>query len=116
MRYLSVLFLAIILVSCQPKRSEIIIPKKILTQEFMVDILTDMQLVEGTLIYKRSTGKNYRTLRDYYYSHIFKKYNITQGKFEESLNFYKQHLKLLNNIYTEVIRKLEQYQKEEKYE
>lgn len=111
-----ILLLMVVLSACQPNTDELHIPKRILSPDMMVDVLVDMQLVEGTLIYKRSLGKKYMLYRDYYYSHIFNKYDITQKKFEDSMSFYKKHLKVLQQIYEKVIKRLEDKQKEIKKE
>ncbi len=94
--------------ACSPGNNDdkIIIPDDVLEKERMIDVLVDLQLVEGALILKRSIGQAYLPLKDFYFNHVFEKHNINREKFERSLDFYKSHLYLLNEIYGEVIREL----------
>lgn len=107
-------FLLIFIFGCAPSNpdDEVAIPDDILGKEKMIDILVDLQLVEGTLILKRSIGKAYLPYKEFYFNHVFEKHQVSREKFEESLDFYKDHLYLLNEIYGEVINKLKEMKKE----
>lgn len=109
-----VLFLLMMFVACAPtsNEDEVVIPEDILQPEEMVEVLTDMQLVEGALMLKRSRGQAYKKDQEMYFNLVFEKHGITQAYFEESLGFYKQHLYKLDEIYNKVIKNLEELRKE----
>lgn len=109
--YLTIIIVSV-LVSCSPKNDELVIPENVIPQDEMTDILVEVQIVEGALIYKRSTGQIYNDFRDYYYTFIFDKYNITQEKFDRSMDFYKENLEVLDKIYEEVLKRLEAKKRE----
>lgn len=99
--------LLLILTSCSPKNDELVIPDNVVPKDKMTDILVEIQIVEGALIYKRSTGQIYNDFRDYYYTFIFDKYDVSQKKFDRSMDFYKENLEVLDKIYEEVLKRLE---------
>lgn len=109
-----ILFLMMTFAACAPTGSdeEIEIPRDILQPDEMVDVLTDMQLVEGALMLQRSHGQPYKKDQERYFNLVFEKHGITQTYFEKSLAFYKKHLYKLDEIYTRVIKNLEELRKE----
>ena len=118
MKYFLVITLIFFLFSCKNNDTEdlVSVPHNIIPTGQMVDIITDIQLVESTLTYKRKSGQNYKDYVNFYYDYIFEKYDITPEKFEESLDYYENHLKQFEKIYEEVIAKLNEKQKEIKKE
>jgi uncharacterized protein DUF4296 len=100
-----VLFIATACVKEQNKKDYV--PENVLSPEKMELVLVDVQMVEGSLLYKRSKGKVNNELSDYYYNHIFEKYGISKSTFDESLDFYKNHIPMFDEIYKNVLKDLE---------
>jgi len=102
---ISVIF---ILLSCsnttqhaEEQNTESIIPK-----EKMIVVLADVQITEAYIDELRKSGIPTRDTSLIYYERVFKKHEITPVDFEKSLLFYKKDLTNMNEMYTEVITRL----------
>lgn len=78
----------------------------------MVDILTDIQIVEAKLTFETRSSISFEQLSKKYYESVFAKYNISREEFEESMHYYENNIEEMNNIYSDVITKLSQVQSE----
>jgi hypothetical protein len=104
----------LLLFSCAPKEdlSSEKVPVNIIQPDSMVDVIVDMQLTEAVMREHRLTGKFEDSLAIVSFEKVFIKHNINKEKFEESLSFYKQNLRLYEKIYENVITRLSQLQSE----
>ena len=110
MRLYKVYFILLLfLLSCNTKDKDI---PNILTREQMVDILTDIQIIEAKLAYEKKSAIKFEQLSKKYYESVFSKYNISREEFEESLFYYEKDIKELDNIYSDVITNLNKIQSE----
>lgn len=93
---------------------EVAIPEEILQEKKMVEVMTDMQLLESAsqkgLIKTDSISGNAKAMQ--HYAAIFKFYNTTEKQFRESHDFYQEHPKLLEEIYDKVLIELSKQQAE----
>lgn len=101
----SFLILALSMVSCSVFNPK---PGGTLSKEEMTDVLTDLQLTEGSL---RLAGDSSSLLTDTAYlqsrfAEMFHKHNITPDQFSKSLDYYIRHIDELDQIYTEVLNRL----------
>jgi len=104
MRVLSIIsIITLLLFSCQEKVVEAPPP---INKEQMVNIITDIQLVEAKLNYEKRDDVRKQKLTEKYYESVFSKYNISEEEFEESLYYYKKDIEALDQIYSDVITKL----------
>ena len=81
-------------------------PNAVLTEEEMVTILTDIQLIEGAIskkIINRNITKKESPL---YYATVFEKHNISQEQFNESISYYSENPEELQAIYEKVLVEL----------
>lgn len=102
---LIILILSISLIQCSsPQKNGK--PEKLIPKEQIVLILADMQITEAYLDELKMPGNMLKDSSLLYYDRIFRKNQITQLEFEESLLYYKQDLVDLENIYTQVITRL----------
>lgn len=67
----------------------------------MIELLTEMHLLEGTLAAKGMDNPDDRT-NVYYYNALFEKYGITQTQFDSSIVWYNKHPKSFERIYLKV--------------
>lgn len=105
--------LLLLITSCAKEKPENIkIPKGIIPPDKMEKVLTDVHLVEGSLVYIRSKKGDYEELKNYYYSFIFEKHNISREQYEKSILFYQDHIDLFEEIYGKVFRNLEKKRSE----
>ncbi|MDR1259093.1 MAG: DUF4296 domain-containing protein [Tannerellaceae bacterium] len=91
-KYSFVIFLAAAAMSCSK------VPKGILPEKKMKDVLIDMQLAENII------NEDYKTYPDSarkiaLYQSVFRKHNITQAVYDSSLVWYGQNLDMLITVY-----------------
>jgi hypothetical protein len=80
-------------------------PKGVVNQTDMINVLTDLHKLDGSLnakglLYDQSNKKN-----DYYVS-VLRKYGITQAEFDSSLVWYSKDPKKFDRIYEKVLTQL----------
>ncbi len=103
------IILTILLISCNQKKEEL---PNILSREQMVNILTDIQILEANLSFKKKSTIKSEQLTKKYYESVFLKYNISREEFEESLFYYENNIEELDAIYSDVITNLNKMQTE----
>jgi hypothetical protein len=83
-------------------------PSGTLSEEKMTEVLVDIHLTEATLrIANDSIARKNDTadLRERF-AEVFRKHDVTPDEFNSSLNYYLEHVEILQNIYNEVITRL----------
>jgi hypothetical protein len=83
-------------------------PSGTFSEEQMVDILIDIHLTEATIrIANDSIGRlNDTTDLRKRFARVFSKNDVNPDQFNSSLNYYLEHIELLDNIYKDVIARL----------
>lgn len=76
----------------------------------MVEILTDMEIVEAKLLYTNEHGGSADSLKDSYYQQLYDHYGITKEQLTENISFYTQKPDVLENIMKRVIDSLNKAQ------
>ncbi|HEY0900071.1 MAG TPA: DUF4296 domain-containing protein [Sphingobacteriaceae bacterium] len=110
MKRLLALFLGLIfLVSCTREKT----PDGLIARDKMVSVLADVHLVEG---YSTTVmnGDSMKQVLANYMNLVYKKHQIDSLKFRKSLKYYSADPKVLNQMYDEVLVKLEAQQNENK--
>lgn len=79
---------------------------KVLPQDTMVVLMTEMQLVDGAVGLKSRTGQPVWELSNAYTGMILKKHGIDREIFGESIRYYSFHIEKMDAIYEEVINRL----------
>ncbi len=85
-------------------------PEGVLDEQKMVNVLTDLTVIDGfmsTLMYTDSMrigGKSY-------YATVYKNHNISKAIFDKSMKYYSTQPVLLDSMYSKVTRKLEAKEK-----
>lgn len=95
--------LTLILVACQ-RPDAIIVPEGTLSESKMVEILTDIHLVEGAKVGNKIMGDTIPA--PVYFKKVYQKHDITQEQFEKDFTFYTANPKLMDDIYEQVIENL----------
>ena len=96
------LTILILLTACNSNR----LPEGVLEEQKMVNVLTDLTVIDGymsSLMYTdtlRIEGKNY-------YATVYKNHNITRAVFDKSMKYYSTQPVLLDSMYSKVTKKLE---------
>ncbi len=115
-RFMVVVALCILFVSCGEKKdipsTEVAMPSdSLISSEKMVHILADVHIIEAALVIERTEGLVKKEKPGLYYRGIFKKYHISQSRYDENLRFYRQNPAKLSKMYDKVIEELETRQK-----
>lgn len=84
--------------------------EEILTPEQMVNVATDIHLVEAGIKYIRRTQPVDDGMVYAAYDSIFKKNNTSKQQYEVSMKYYEENPQKLDKIYTEVITRLTKMQ------
>ena len=96
---------ATFLAACGQKDT-IVPPETFLTETQMIDILTDAQLLEGDLNFRRSEGEDIQGRNNTYYEQLFEHYGITDSIFDDNLRYYTQKPAILERITDSVYKRL----------
>lgn len=109
-----IILVTLVLVACSNKPK---VPDYVIPQEEMVNIVVDIHLLDGIMTVNRIRKSLVNKDSVNYYNQIFEKYNITQEDFDTSLYFYSHNINEYNDIYEQVLNKLNEIEakvKEEK--
>ena len=109
-----ILLTIILISSCGFTKEKKEIPEGLIPKNEFVDIMVDVRMVETSIRQKISRGNNAVKSTDYYYSYIFKKYNITAEQFNISLKYYSTDIKEMQDINVQVVERLTQMESEVK--
>ena len=84
---LFLLFVICFLVSCdsKPKRTA---PSVLLTEPQMIDVVTDVQIMEATISCKKNVNQKTTYLKTFGYDTLFSHYGITDSIFKENMRYY----------------------------
>jgi len=102
-KIISVIFL-LALASCQGNETNTA-PDNIIPEEKMVEILTNVHLIEGARTGLVITGDSVHGINEYYKA-LYVKYNITQAEFDSSFVYYSKDPKVFDKMFEKVIENL----------
>ncbi len=88
-------------VSCQPQQE-----RKVLKPEEMTAILIDLHIMEGRLEQQKVAKDTLAFMMKANYALLFKRHNITEEYYKQSMNYYLKQPKLLEPIYEGVVDSL----------
>lgn len=87
-------------------------PKGVLPKKDFTNLLVDVHIADGYLVEKAMLDKDLKNDSASYYNSVFKKYNINRQDFDENIAYYSENMVEFEEIYTEVIKKLEEKEKQ----
>ena len=101
-KYFSSLILSFfVLISCGKKEVEV--PEGIIKPETMTSIIVDLAIADAGQNVSYSAGNSRRYDIWVFYQAAMEKYDVTQSQFMESLDWYADHIKLLNKVYDDAL-------------
>ena len=77
----------LLLFSCSGEKKRDV-PTVLLSEPQMVDVMTDVQLMEAVISYKKSSNQKTAYLRTRGYDTLFAHYGITDSIFKENVKYY----------------------------
>jgi hypothetical protein len=101
-RFFIAIIISIALFACRSG-----VPKDIIQQAEMENVLFDIHVVDGyATIYAGATNDSLKKIIAPYYKGVYKKYGIDSALYRNSLDYYYNHPKLLKNMYESVTKRL----------
>lgn len=88
------------------------VPDHLLNEEEMASIITDVQLVEGALSYRRTLRIEQKDFRESAYQQLFSTYGITARVLNDNIRYYNNEPEKMELIYEQVLAKLSRIQSE----
>lgn len=82
----------------------------VINTELMIDLLTDIHLIEAALDIKQLQNKNVNDYSHFYYSMLLKKYDVTVPEVKASFDYYIKNTDEFEYIYSEVMNYMTQLQ------
>jgi len=110
------LFLPLILLfACAPEQNPeetLQLPAdSIIPEAQMIILLADVHLIEAALLIARNRGTNTRDIGHFYYDGLFKKYRISQERYQKNLEFYREDPDYFIQLYKKVNKELKEREK-----
>ncbi len=94
-------------------------PERLLTEEEMIDVMTDVQIIEAEINYQKSSDKeqdtisaDYKAMTQSYYSQFYEHYGITDSIFVQNMRYYTERPETLKRIMDSVVQRLTREQSE----
>lgn len=97
--------LLFLLAACGNK-SKTIMPSRLLTEQEMIAIMYDVQILEADMNYRKSNGKMIGDMSKGYYQQLFEHYGITDSIFDENMRYYTRDPATMERIMDSVTQRL----------
>ena len=119
MKRLVLISLLFVLVCGCAHKDKGFIPERVLSEHEMIDIMTDVQIIEADINYRKTQEKeadntpmDYRQLTQSYYDQLFEHYGITDSVFSQNMRYYTERPDQLEKIMDSVFQRLTRLQSE----
>jgi len=100
-----------LLTSCYHEAAEeVVIPQRLLPEDSLVTVLTEVQLAEGAITYNRISHKKVKDDKEKYYAFIYRKFNLTPELLKENIDYYNSDPERMVAIYDKVLARLSELQ------
>ena len=101
--------LLFLLAACENK-SKTVMPSHLLTEQEMIAIMYDVQILEADMNYRKSNGKMIGDMPREYYQQLFEHYGITDSIFNQNMRYYTQDPATMERIMDSVMERLSKEQ------
>ena len=98
------MFVVLSALSCN--RQETPTPEVFLSEGQMIDIMTDVQIIEADINYRKSKGMDVDSIPILFYDQLFEHYGITDSIFRENMEYYTLFPATLESIMDSVTNRL----------
>ena len=106
-RALIILVICISVISCGDSDSE---AEGIIEKEKMIELLTDVQMLESTAVFVRNKNADFEIGEGYLW--LFDQYGVTEEEFKKSVEFYASDPKTYEEMYDRIIINISEKQAE----
>lgn len=101
----------LLLVSCADK-SNAFKPEYLLSEQEMVAVMTDVQILEADMNRRKADGKIIDGMAEAYYNQLFEHYGITDSIFDQNLRYYTERPEIIERIMDTVTQRLTKEQQD----
>jgi len=103
-RFYTIILLLLVLAGCyHDAPQESFDMSKVISQDSMVSLLTDLQLVDGTVNLRAKEGKPMADYASAYFQKMLDKHAVSKDEFNESIRYYSFYIEKMDEIYEQVI-------------
>lgn len=81
-------------------------PDSLISEEQMVQMLTDAHLIESALLIAQNRGESLQDSAEFLYQGLYTKYGISHIRYRQNLDFYQQDPEAFSLLYDRVIKRL----------
>lgn len=113
MKRLVLILLLFVLVAACGHKDKGFMPERLLTESEMIDMMTDVQIIEADINYRKTQVKEegaqpleFRNLTQSYYDQLYEHYGITDSIFSQNLRYYSERPEVLEKIMDSVMQRL----------
>jgi hypothetical protein len=82
------------------------LPDSLISEEKMVQMLTDAHLIESALLIAQNRGESLQDSAEFLYQGLYAKYGISHIRYQQNLAFYQQDPEAFSLLYDRVIKRL----------
>ena len=93
----------LLLVSCDNKQTKVTAPNVLLSEPQMVEIMTDVYILENAINYRRGKSISTNNLKTKGYEALFNHYGITDSVFFENMDYYNDNPVLMKRVMDSVV-------------
>lgn len=106
MKRLFFIALFFVLVSACGNKNKAIMPSRLLTEQEMIAVMTDVQILEADINYRKSNGETIGDMAKEYYRQLFEHYGITDSIFNENMRYYTHDPATIERIMDSVMQRI----------
>ena len=104
--------LFVLVVACDHKDKGFM-PERLLTEKEMIDVMTDMQIIEAEINYQKTLDKekgapsvDYKAMAQSYYDQFFEHHGITDSILLQNMRYYTERPEVLQRIMDSMVLRL----------
>lgn len=97
MLWMAALAVVVLLSACDGS-NKVKKPEPLLTEQQMIEVLTDSYLIESDLNQRKTVGENVTKLQTAYYDQLFEHYGINDSILEQNMVYYTHYPEVLERI------------------
>ena len=93
--------------SCNNKQTKVTTPNVLLSESQMVEIMTDVYILENAINSRRGRSISTNNLKTKGYEELFSHHNITDSIFFENMDYYNDNPVMMKRVMDSVVVKFE---------